>query len=344
VDIARLIPFYMISLQVTVAVIHRTLNNTDTLTLQLLGKVVKFYEEAEKIPEHLKIVQKTVTIAGRVVKTCYASLFIVFVSLTLSAAILSYYKQEFILYMPFRIPFLDPNTLIGYSIHAIYGLYLSLVAGFSVTLYVETSQIFFTLQMIAMIDILILKFDAFANELINAHEKEEIDENKMVYLRKAQNENIHEVTENFDNRLVNLIQEFKSYNVFVSEYLFLKSKYMFAVVSCNSIAIGFYILNMFQFSYVIGGLCATGVTLQVAISCTVGTMIKNQKEKFTEMIYGFPWYYLSKKDQKIFFQFVHLCQHSTEVVLTMIGNVNMELFSHILNASYSFFMYLWNFV
>jgi hypothetical protein len=83
---------------------------------------------------------------------------------------------------------------------------------------------------------------------------------------------------------------------------------------------------------------------QVLLPCAVGSLISIQNKKLLEAVCDFPWYELSPKMKKIYLQFIHQCQNTTEFKLPFVGHVNMVMFSGILKASYSFLNYLLNFM
>jgi hypothetical protein len=59
---------------------------------------------------------------------------------------------------------------------------------------------------------------------------------------------------------------------------------------------------------------------------------------------SFPWYELSNRKKKMFLQFIHLVQNSTELIAPIVGDVDMELFTDVMNGGYSYFNYFYNFV
>jgi hypothetical protein len=82
----------------------------------------------------------------------------------------------------------------------------------------------------------------------------------------------------------------------------------------------------------------------VLMPCIEGTLISHQKQKLLDELYSFPWYELSISKQKTFLQFIHLVQQSSEFEVPIIGILDMELFTNVMNGAYSYFMYLFNFV
>jgi hypothetical protein len=51
----------------------------------------------------------------------------------------------------------------------------------------------------------------------------------------------------------------------------------------------------------------------------------------------------SKSNQKIFLQFIHLVQNSNGLNVPILGDINMELFTNVMNGAYSYLMCLLNF-
>jgi hypothetical protein len=71
--------------------------------------------------------------------------------------------------------------------------------------------------------------------------------------------------------------------------------------------------------------------------------ILRQKEKLLNELYAFPYYELSNSKQKMILQFIHLVQNSSEFKIPLIGGLNMELFTDVMNCSYTYFMFLLEF-
>ena len=84
--------------------------------------------------------------------------------------------------------------------------------------------------------------------------------------------------------------------------------------------------------------------IEVLIPCTIGTVIEHQHDRLLDELCAFPWYELSLKEQKIFLQLIHKCQYLNSLELPLVGDVNFELLKDILNAAYSYCMYILNFV
>jgi hypothetical protein len=101
---------------------------------------------------------------------------------------------------------------------------------------------------------------------------------------------------------------------------------------------------MMTFSAPIGLVVTFDYFAQVIVLCSYGAIITHQKEKIVEELCGLPWYELSNKNQKIFLQFIHMCQSSNELELPLIGVLDMRILTDVVNGSYSYFMFLYNFL
>jgi hypothetical protein len=83
---------------------------------------------------------------------------------------------------------------------------------------------------------------------------------------------------------------------------------------------------------------------QLGVYCVLGTLIEIQNDKLLQKVNEFPFYELRNQKQKIFLQFIHAVQVTTNLELPLIGSTNMELFKDVVSAGYSFLGFVSNFV
>ena len=144
--------------------------------------------------------------------------------------------------------------------------------------------------------------------------------------------------------MIQLIKEYNEITKFTS-LLFKEMKIpVFVTLTSGGLALCLATLTMLSYSAIIGIIGIFFYLIQIGTSCILVTSIVYQYEKFLDEIYEFPWYLLSNSDQKIFLQFLQICQDFDIFELPMIGKVDMELFTSVINTGYSYFMFIWNFV
>lgn len=98
------------------------------------------------------------------------------------------------------------------------------------------------------------------------------------------------------------------------------------------------------------------VALKLGIACTIlffsqdltpslmGLLIQNQNEKHLQCCCGFPWYYLDKSGKNVFLEFIKVIQNTSMFKLPIVGVLNMQLLTNVMNASYTYFNFFVNFV
>ena len=117
----------------------------------------------------------------------------------------------------------------------------------------------------------------------------------------------------------------------------------FVTFTVNSIGIGMSIKFMRFWSIPIGLAGVTLFTTQVLIQCVQGSIVLHQNQRILDCLCGFPWYELPKSQQKIFIQFIHVCQSACVLNIPIIGVLNMELFTRVMNSAYSLLMFMLKF-
>jgi hypothetical protein len=257
-----------------------------------------------------------------------------FVGMLVSTTLTGTYQ----LIAPVYLPYVDASKLYGFIINAF--IQLILTAFTFLTIVAQDSQfIFIGYQVSLMFNILSMKFREFGHIL--SSRKLESRRNLRGLVRKHF---MKIPSGNGKDKLISLIKDYCEIRQFTS-LLFKEMRIpVFFTLTTGSLALCLSTLTMLSYSKVIGALGMFFYSSQVATVCIIVTFVTFQYEKFLDVINGFPWYLLSKSEQKIFLQFIQVCQNYDDFELPMIGNVDMELFTTVVNAGYSYFMFIWNFV
>lgn len=114
--------------------------------------------------------------------------------------------------------------------------------------------------------------------------------------------------------------------------------------SIDSACIGLGIVYTRFSSLSVGILAVCIHVFNVLMQCIEGTIVSIQNEKLLMGILNLPWYELSKSQQKIFLQFIHECQGTHVLTVPIVGTLNMQLFTNVVNGAYSFLMFIIQFV
>jgi hypothetical protein len=330
--------------QLAARLIARLVDKDTTPLFKAHEIAMNFYRAEEKSLKRRSFLNKVVDRSVYIVNAYTVVLFVIWQLPIMTGWILTIYKQEFIMTFHLKFPYIDPTTLFGYLV---YMVYQTIVWSIFYILFVLTDNhmIFYPLQTFAMVDSFKVKFEGLAERLEKLHDTDieptssALTVQEILRAKKFKNEQ-----KNLEKEFVSLIKEYETYN----EYLKLCLSYLeftvFAAISSNAIAIGLALLYARFVSIPIGLSIAILLSFQVFAPCIVGTIVAIQNERLLEIICGFPWFYFSHDKQRAFLQFIHQCQHTTEYQLAIIGALNMELFTNVMNAAYSYLMYILNFV
>jgi hypothetical protein len=189
---------------------------------------------------------------------------------------------------------------------------------------------------VSMADIYILKLENIGNELMNLNlKKSDKNENQLKIIFQAVKA---------EKKFIEIIKEFEVYCEYVRRLQHYTEVYAFIIILVNSFGIGLAIFSALTYSAPIGISFIIGFVTQVAFVCIEGAIITHQKEKILKELLHFPWYELSPKMRKIYLQFLHCCQNSPEIELPIFGILNMEIFTNVINGSYSLFSFFIEFV
>jgi hypothetical protein len=281
----------------------------------------KFYEAEEKTPEHFTTLDSTIDYAIFSLK-CFTPV--------------SFVIYDFIMSFNIILPFIDPDTLHGFLLNT---TIVTLGSTMVWTLLVlrEIQTIFYPMQYIAMVKVFEMKLIKLG-ELLSDHRNENIP----VQTSVEDMEKRKRLLRTIEQQLIQLIREYEAFYEFKANILEYMEFSNYIALSTGSIAIGLSLLQLWLVSPAIGMSLALISFYQVLVPCVVGTVMSTQNRKLVNAVCEFPWYNLSPKMKKVYLQFIHQCDNTNEFNYTIIGKVNMELFTDVMKASYSYMTYMMN--
>jgi hypothetical protein len=214
--------------------------------------------------------------------------------------------------------------------------------------------VYYPLQTLAMVDVFSSKMKRFGRQLGEFNESAEVEVKVIAGTSTSRMINVVErikrdilrkkQLEKIESELIALIKEYEVYNTYVEHCYTFRQLVLFTQLSTTAVAIGIAFLYIRLVSIPIGVSLAVILFFQVLIPCVIGTVVNTQNERLLQAVCDFPWYELSPKMRKVYLQFVHQCQNTTAFELPIIGELNMELFTNVMNTSYSYLTYLMNFM
>jgi hypothetical protein len=345
-QLSRTLPYYTLSFQVAAGLYKRFFQNDEELTYTTLKKFMEFAQREHKDPEHLEILNAHLVYTKWLIKALtWIAAAIIFSPLT-TATVLSIYKREFIIFAPIHIPYIDPETLNGFLIHLCFLAVLTFVT-FIIFAFIHTRIAFFVTLLNPLSEIFRIKVNRLRLKLIALHECAPDPKKNKAKESTVQDEEClseEDKRSTLNNEFIEIVKEFHHNEEFVSLVLSTSYGIHFAILFFNSIAMCFFIVVMLYFSYPIGFAASVGMIMQILSACVCGNIIKTCKDKIVEEIIDFPWFYMPRKDQKIFLQLIHLCQNAQEQKILFIGVVDMEMFTNVMKAFYSYYQIIQKFI
>jgi hypothetical protein len=291
--------------------------------------------------------------ANRLLKGHFLVSCVLFHTPVVTSWIVSVWEQDYIMTFCFYMPFIDPNTLLGFLVNNIF-LTLGSTLIYAAIMMNDIHIVYFTMQTLAMVDVFSSKMKSFGKKLGEFNENEEtevevIDGPSTSRMNNAAERIRRDIRrkkqlEKIESELITLIKEYEVYNKYVELCFTFRKIMMFTQLSTNAIAIGIAFLYIKLVSIPIGMAMAVILLFETLIPCVLGTVVNTQNERLLQAVCDFPWYELTPKMRKVYLQFVHQCQNTTEYELPIFGELNMELFTDIMNTSYSYLTYLMNFM
>ncbi|CAG9810817.1 unnamed protein product [Chironomus riparius] len=335
--------------QLLTRITMRYINNDEQLVSDIHDTIDKFYKNEEKELDNQIILSAGVKLIEILSKSYMLLNFICFMIPPLSALIISWISGEFIMSLPFWLPFTDPTTTFGFTIN------MSLVTFYSVMFYdiLISQDLFFinyTMQVIPIGDIFIHKMTKLGEKLSKIRENQKLLATTQKYtfdnlqmMRRNLNIQEHSIKQ-LEKQIISLIKSYNSYNDYISLIFPYMHYTTFVAISTSALGIGLSILVATFLSASIGISIMLIFTLQVLMTCFQGTIISYQNQKILDSAWDFPWYKMSVPMQKVWLQFIHQCQNSNELKIIIIGLLSMKSFTNVINGAYSYFMFILNFL
>jgi len=372
-EIFKSIILYLLATQSVIRGISRYTRD-DEKALKDMNKLIdNFFNENDKNEKFCEILSSRVKLFRKIIMA-YLIICCIFFHLPVTTGwILSLITGKFILAMPIKFPYLDSGTIFGFLFCQTFTTLVSTILFFIITTG-DTINLYFTLQTTTMVEIFCLKLQLLGDDLMKVRNMEvkiqkliQKDQNVPQKGRMPHKYKIDQVCSqkvgntskptiqsrlrklNVMQNVVNeqficIIKEYNTYNDYISRILSFRELITFTTLYLNFIGIGLSLVTV-KFSSISFGIAAGMIfTLQVFIHCVEGTLVTVQNEKLLTKVQEFPWYELSSRQKKIFLQFLCICQCTNSFSLSIFGDVNMELFTDIMHAAYSFLMYVIQFV
>ncbi|KAG5676172.1 hypothetical protein PVAND_006021 [Polypedilum vanderplanki] len=337
---------YLVIIQLFAQFFNRIVRHDHIQFLEIHNLLIKFTKKEETNQNSRRKLISTLDLGEWSVRLFVILLFIVFNILTVTPIVISIIDQNYELSV-LMVPFIESKSLFGYVLNiTLAGISLNIFC--AMILLADTVKLFYIIQTKAMVDIFIYKLTnlgAKLNVLIEEIGNEAGPSNQ-------ENRNQNKFVENLKERrlekteiqLIDLMKEYKFYDDYIETILSFLEFTTFVALSVNSIGIGLSILYSIFVNFIMGFSAFLILFSQILTPCILGTIVTHQNEKLLKAVCEFPWYNMSVKSQKIYLQFLHQCQTAAEINLKIIGVVNMELFTHIMNGSYSYLNFVMNFM
>lgn len=340
--------------QLIVRVSSRFIRN-DERTVQRIQKYINdFYEREEKNIQNRPILNGLIKNFEFGLKVYCIIGLIPICAPSISALIYSIVSKEYFLFVPFRLPFTDPeNSLIWFIVHSLLLFFGGLLNGFILTSG-DAFFLYFILQTIPMVKMITMKLKAFEFEIVNFQKDlmpststQKVDGKELICIKVKENinkRNIYKSKMEIEKKLIRIIRECQEYKDYVTICHVHTEMTIFVAILMNSLSIGLAMLLAYLSSYTIGISAFTVFFIQILILCLLGSIVTHQNEKLLKELCSFPWYELSNPSRKLFLQHIHLCQNLVYLEIPIFGNLGMNLFAQIMNDAYAYLMYILHFV
>jgi hypothetical protein len=350
--ISSALTIYSFAIQMIASLIARASGKELEPILKAHRTARKFYETEQKNLANWPILMKTLKNATRTFKGYMVISFVMYHTPVITSLIVSLWKRDFIMAFCVYVPFTDPETLYGFVLNMILHIFATFLF-YVLFMMRDGHMIYWPLQLFAMTDMFALKMRTFGEQLSEFHKAQESlkddagpstsrlqnIQKRVVMMIRRQKE-----LQKLESQFITLIKDFEVYNSFIETCISYGRFAIFLALSANSAAIGLALLYIKLVSIPIGVALAAIFFFQVLIPCMIGAVVSSNNEKLLLAACEFPWYELSPKMRKVYLQFIHQCQNTNEYELPVIGELNMELFTDVMNTSYSYLTYLLNFL
>ncbi|KAG5681582.1 hypothetical protein PVAND_010999 [Polypedilum vanderplanki] len=255
---------------------------------KMLENVKNFYEREEQSEQYRHILETNLKLSNFLLKALTIFFFNLCMFLHVLAFVSSWFSGRFLLVAPIYMPWIDPNTLFGYTISSSI-LFLFTMWIFVVFLPSEGIVIMSALQTIPMGQIFILKLKIFGDELIES--KKSLKKTNFVNVKLTepptstlmeQKSNLNQrsvlyqelkVKEDVESKLIDMIKNFNEYVQYLQSVFDYVQTPTFFVLSINATAIGLAALTTVYYSKAVGIVLVGFFTIQVFLPCIQGTLI-----------------------------------------------------------------------
>jgi hypothetical protein len=297
-----------------------------------IKKITDIYENYENVPEYCKILSLHLEALRKISKIFFSFQALIYHTPVLGGVILSLWNQQFIYSLSLYVPFLDRDSLVGFIVNTILQIFGSILVFFCMISF-NLDHILMTTQVIPFVDILCCKMKEFRS---------------FIEKRKMREKSIFHGAVNCsqtNRKLLDFVMSYELYQNFVDNFSSDAHKFIyFVVVSISAIAIGLSGFVACKYSIFIGICLSIVYFFNIAFFCFFGSMMEHQNQKLLNEFYNFPWYELSQSQKKVFLLMLMVLQNASQINVPIIGNVNVELMTDVLNSSYSYLTFLINFL
>ncbi|KAG5670785.1 hypothetical protein PVAND_001025 [Polypedilum vanderplanki] len=242
------------------------------------------------------------------------------------------YELQVLMYMPF----INHEELYGYLFNYFFLFGVAFLAFVGLLSY-DLLPITFSFHVKGHAEVLIEKLKEFEKDLKNI--KNEKSENLSLTSKKiSQKQKIS--NKDKMKKLINFIKEYELYVDYVKDLN--KCQYINSFISTGimSIALCSAVYIMTKVSISSGLSIAGGYVFEMILPCAYGTLVANHNKKLLEAVNSFPWYKLPLESQKIYLQFIQICQNAPRIETMIFGELDLELLTNVANASYSYYVFL----
>jgi len=364
-EICNSILAYFLVIQTVIRGINRFTNNDEKIVSEIEEIIDKFYQKNEKNGKFHGILYSHVKTFKPILLALLAVYFSAFHMTIPIGWIMTWISGEAKILIPIKFLFINLNTTFGYLFVQVFITLVStsifaVIAG-------DVYNFYLTLQTVLMVKILNCRVDELGEDLIKVREMEEkVEKMKTENLvaiksngflnfrddilnrRKSKTNYLLKELENLrnyvDRQLKNIIEEHNNYSDYVLRVMKYREMISFTTLYVNFIGIGLSVVAIKSSSASFAVSALILFILQVFVQCFEGTLVSIQNDKVLEKLHEFPWYELLNSQKKIFLQFLCICQNCCSFKLPIFGDVDMELFTDIMHASYSFLVYVIQFV
>ncbi|CAG9802700.1 unnamed protein product [Chironomus riparius] len=344
-----------IALQLMIRLFNRFVRDDENTTLLIQKSINIFYMREEKVIQNRIALDSHIKTLKIALKAYLTIGLITYTVPSISALIYSMIYKEFFLFVPFYVPFTDPERfMFDFLLNTLILVLGSLLIGI-IMISGDLFNLYFILQTIPMVNMIRIKIRNFGSEIEKFQETQRKKYNlfiksipssstkaktlEIIFYKRHQQELMK-----IEKHLVTVIQDSQNYDEYVKMNESFIEMTTFVAVSLNSLSMGLAILLAYIFSITIGVSTFLLFFIEVLLPCLLGSIVSYQNEKLLKEFCSFPWYELSIPSQKIFLQHIHMCQNLAKLTVPIFGELEMELFAQILNEAYAYLMFILNFV